>query len=274
MTKRHGVYYLFAGLATVLCIMHSFVSAHEKVAVIPIGGAVGDAHSEDVLEGKTYSSKEGKMLTGSMVDNGTVTLSPGTVARSIPQGYHNGSGICEGDPDLVPENIPVGITLFGVEGVGDPDLVPENIPVGVTIFGVEGTLSAPYFNHGNGTITDSATGLNWQQADSDSKLSWLDAKTYCDDFSLGDKNDWRLPTKEELKSLVVCTEGKETPLPDGQTCSSGYTSPTISSQFSCEQYFYWTSTEKTPGVMYYVEFLSGRATSYSSSEPFYVRCVR
>lgn len=101
--------------------MNSFVAAHDKVVIVPLGGAVGDATPGDVIQGKTFSTREGKGISGSMVDNGTVTLTPGTVARSIPQGYHDGSGYCEGDLDLVQGNIKSSVSIFGV--VGDLNIV-------------------------------------------------------------------------------------------------------------------------------------------------------
>jgi hypothetical protein len=55
----------------------------------------------------------------------------------------------------------------------------------------------------NGTITDEATGLMWQQADSKVALDWKSALTYADGLNLANQSDWRLPTIKELQSLVV-----------------------------------------------------------------------
>ena len=51
-------------------------------------------------------------------------------------------------------------------------------------------------------MTDNITGLMWQQADDDVKRVWEDAITYCEDFTLADHTDWRLPNYKELRSIV------------------------------------------------------------------------
>ncbi|MHB8788975.1 MAG: FISUMP domain-containing protein [Desulfobulbaceae bacterium] len=48
------------------CLSMSVAEAQNKVVVIPMGGAVGDAVPSDVMEGKTFSSKAGKGLTGTL----------------------------------------------------------------------------------------------------------------------------------------------------------------------------------------------------------------
>jgi hypothetical protein len=54
----------------------------------------------------------------------------------------------------------------------------------------------------DGTITDHATGLTWQQADSTSGMDWHDALVYAEDLSLAGHTDWRLPNAKELQSIV------------------------------------------------------------------------
>jgi hypothetical protein len=51
------------------------------------------------------------------------------------------------------------------------------------------------------TVIDTRTGLMWSLVPSD-KMNWKIAKTYCDQLSLGGYTDWRLPTKEELETLI------------------------------------------------------------------------
>ena len=54
--------------------------------------------------------------TGTMPNNGAVTLTPGTADVAITAGYHNGSGKVVGDPDLMAGNIREGATIFEVTG--------------------------------------------------------------------------------------------------------------------------------------------------------------
>lgn len=51
------------------------------------------------------------------------------------------------------------------------------------------------------TVTDTRTGLMWSLVPSQ-KMNWKAAKPYCDNLSLDGYTDWRLPTKEELETLI------------------------------------------------------------------------
>ena len=75
---------------------------------------------------------------------------------------------------------------------------------------------APYTDNGNGTVTDSATGLVWQKCSngmnatscsgSVSTLTWSSAITYCEGLTLGGRSDWRLPNINELGSIIDYTK--------------------------------------------------------------------
>ena len=56
--------------------------------------------------------------------------------------------------------------------------------------------------NGNGTVTDSATGLMWQQATTENPMNWQEALYYCENLALAGYTDWRLPTIKELIAIV------------------------------------------------------------------------
>ncbi len=66
MKKRDSLFCLLAGVASGFIFTCSSVSAADKVVVIPLGSAVGNAVTSDVVKGKTFSSRSGKGLTGSL----------------------------------------------------------------------------------------------------------------------------------------------------------------------------------------------------------------
>ena len=72
-----------------------------------------------------------------------------------------------------------------------------------------------YNSHGNGTVTDTETGLMWSQCslgqeyyggvcNGDSTThNWYDALTEATNSSIASYNDWRLPNIKELSSLAA-----------------------------------------------------------------------
>ena len=59
-----------------------------------------------------------------------------------------------------------------------------------------------FIDNGNGSVSDIATGLVWQQQDDDVTRNHADAITYCQDLSLAGSSNWRLPNVKELLSIV------------------------------------------------------------------------
>ena len=59
-----------------------------------------------------------------------------------------------------------------------------------------------FVDNGDGTITDNETGLMWQQDDESTERSFHDALGYYLSLTLGGHSDWRLPSLEELESLL------------------------------------------------------------------------
>lgn len=60
-------------------------------------------------------------------------------------------------------------------------------------------------DNNNGTLTDEMTGIMWQQETTLKVMTWDQAVDYCKGLNLGGYTDWRLPTIEELKSVVDYT---------------------------------------------------------------------
>ena len=58
-----------------------------------------------------------------------------------------------------------------------------------------------FVDNGDGTITDTKTGLMWSEKDNGVPIKWSDALSYCSNFNVGGYNDWRMPTLAELASL-------------------------------------------------------------------------
>jgi hypothetical protein len=56
--------------------------------------------------------------------------------------------------------------------------------------------------NGDETVTDMNTGLMWQRTSFEIKMNWQKALSNCENLSFAGYNDWRLPTLEELRSIV------------------------------------------------------------------------
>jgi hypothetical protein len=69
----------------------------------------------------------------------------------------------------------------------------------------QGSFANGFVDNGDGTITDKATGLMWQKSGSSRAKTWKRARTYVKKLNQNrftGHSDWRLPTIDELASLV------------------------------------------------------------------------
>jgi hypothetical protein len=139
-----------------------------------------------------------------------------------------------------------------------------------------------YTDNGNGTVTDNNTGLIWQKCSmgQDSMTCSGTALTYTWDqapaatgcgalntANLAGHNDWRVPSKKELISIVDYS----VPFP-GPTIKVKYFPNTIAGSAS----LYWTSTQLASAATsaWYTSFDYGSVYNVSKSTSYYVRCVR
>ena len=61
--------------------------------------------------------------------------------------------------------------------------------------------NSDFEDNNDGTVTDHRTGLIWQQQ-TVSAIDWYESITYCEDLNLAGQSDWRLPTQDELLTIV------------------------------------------------------------------------
>lgn len=122
-----------------------------------------------------------------------------------------------------------------------------------------------FVDNGGGTVTDQATGLIWQQADSGTGLNWQDALAYAEGLQLAGYRDWRLPNAKELQSLLDYTRAP------GVTGTAAidpvFTCTAMTNEAGQTDYpWYWTGTthaniSATPGK-YAAYVCFGRAYGY------------
>lgn len=101
-----------------------------------------------------------------------------------------------------------------------------------------------FADNGDGTVTDRATGLMWQKADSGRAMDWEHALAYAGSLELAGHSDWRLPNAKELQSIVDYSRAPDASDPAKR-------GPALDAVFDVtdpESYF-WTSTThlETPG---------------------------
>ncbi len=129
-----------------------------------------------------------------------------------------------------------------------------------------------FTDNGDGTVTDTCTGLQWQKDTADTNgdghvvddgidsLAWCDALAYCENLSFAGHDDWRLPNVRELQSIV----------------DYGRESPSISPVFSSLSSMYWSSTSRVliPPLAFHVTFDVGALLNSGKGEEGHVRAVR
>jgi hypothetical protein len=125
-----------------------------------------------------------------------------------------------------------------------------------------------FFDVGDGTVTDNATGLTWQKESQPNLMTWEEALLHCEGLLLAGHYDWRLPNVKELSSIVVFS--RRNPATDAFYLPVDPETPGSAASR------YWSSTVSALKAheAFAVDFEAGNALSYLDSERFYVRCVR
>jgi hypothetical protein len=118
-------------------------------------------------------------------------------------------------------------------------------------------------------VLDKETGLVWELSPSTDDMDWHDAIAHCYNKNVGGRKGWRLPTAEELASLVSTPAG-----------SDGLTLPEDHPFQNVQSGFYWSATTNTvfTSDAWLVRFLDGIVINDDvksfKDDSNYVWCVR
>jgi len=110
-------------------------------------------------------------------------------------------------------------------------------------------------------VWDKVTNLTWQRTVDSNQYTWDEAKAYCDKLVHGGYDDWRLPWRIELVSIVDYTKSD----------------PAIDAVFpNTPSVEFWTASiyVDVSGYAWAVEFYEGDSYPPTTNTQFSVRCVR
>ncbi len=120
-------------------------------------------------------------------------------------------------------------------------------------------------NMGSAAVLDRETGLVWEQSpDGVTTYNWEDAQFHCINLNAGGRTGWRLPTIQELMSLVDRSVSPGPTLPAGHPFSNVQSS------------LYWSASTSAGNTSFAWEvgFYGGGVGTADRSLSFFVWCVR
>ena len=147
---------------------------------------------------------------GSIVDMGMSSPAINTAwfSSTVPSGYWSATTNTVNYDNAWCVYFGGGVGVGGGGGVGD-DVKTNASTVAVRAVrgGQPGSLDHLVINGdgaGDGTVTDTNTGLMWQQLTPPAAMTmtWEEALAYAEGLTLAGYDDWRLPTPKELQSIV------------------------------------------------------------------------
>lgn len=167
----------------------------------------------------------------------------------------------------------------------------QALPTSLPGIGTAGNPAPTYIVHGDGTVTDPVTGLMWEQGFR--QLDFAEAEAAADAATTGGHTDWRVPSVDELYSLMLFSGDQghapadratppDTARPFLDTTAFAFEYPTGGRYIDAQ---YLTSTVYTATVMgaqhcfFGVNFADGRIKCYPlrtnpNRGSYYARFVR
>jgi hypothetical protein len=111
-------------------------------------------------------------------------------------------------------------------------------------------------------VIDNVTHLVWQKTASTETLAWADAAAFCANLDLDGRDDWRLPARIELASLIDFTESRS-----GNISNSAFPDPLA------EQFWACSPGPANPLVAWVTDFSNGSSGISDKTASHAVRCV-
>lgn len=126
--------------------------------------------------------------------------------------------------------------------------------------------SDPFIVVADGLVADERNSLLWQQADDGIERTFLESVSYCNSLVDNDRDDWRMPTVEELSTLVLYRDGNNLKIYDDTFDTN--------SQFENQHFNFWTGTTYQSGnYAYRISFQDGTVTRTDKINQYFTRCV-
>ena len=116
---------------------------------------------------------------------------------------------------------------------------------------------------------DKGTGLIWQVDVDKKEYNWYVAKSYCRDLTLGGYSNWKLPTKDELKTIMTKRSYINSKSYGGET----YIKKPLLESLSMYYPDFCNSTSKSSSLAWDLNFNNGYDFCSDKSDKIYVRCV-
>jgi hypothetical protein len=131
---------------------------------------------------------------------------------------------------------------------------------------------ASYTKNGDGTVVDNVTLLMWQDQITAQAHTWEDAIQFCDDFEWAGFDDWRLPTRIEITSVLDhsddhtgwAAEAFEYPNPGFHHSASDWILTITQTGAGAGNDYAW-ALNMSDGIA---------SNAYSKSNPTPIKCVR